>query len=260
MTRPASHRTRWLTALVGLPLLAFCLWMGGYWVFGLALAASLAALWEFYGLFPGSGACVRGLGLALGGLTVWLGFRSGVAAALAVPLAAFWLEELARLWHRPSGDRRWLLPASLLYVPCSLQFLTVFGPGETALVLASVMATDTGAYYAGHAIGGPKIWPSVSPKKTWAGSVGGLAATVAVCLAAGIVWGKASPFCFVLLGAGLSVAAQLGDFMESAFKRAADIKDSGTLLPGHGGLLDRIDGLIPAVLLYALVRNLAHLL
>ncbi|MFZ5427909.1 MAG: phosphatidate cytidylyltransferase [Thermodesulfobacteriota bacterium] len=254
------HRSRWLTAAAGLPLLAACLWMGGAYVFALVLAVSLAALWEFYRFFPGAGACVRGLGLALCALTVWLGFSFGPAAALAVPLGAFWLEELTRLWHKQAGEDRWLLAASLLYVPGSLQFLTVFGPGETALVLASVMATDTGAYYAGHAIGGPKIWPSVSPKKTWAGSFGGLAASVAACLAAGLVWGKASPWSFVLLGAALSVCAQLGDFMESAMKRASGIKDSGRILPGHGGILDRIDGLIPAVLAYALARTLTQYL
>jgi phosphatidate cytidylyltransferase len=191
---------------------------------------------------------------------VWLGWRAGPAAALAVPLAAFWLEELSRLFHKQDGPPRWLAAASLLYIPGSLQFLTSFGPGETALVLAVVMATDTGAYYAGHMIGGPKIWPSVSPKKTWAGSIGGLAASVAVCLAAAALWGKAPWPAFALLGAVMSAASQMGDFMESSLKRAAGIKDSGNLLPGHGGILDRADGLIPAVLVYALARNLTQYL
>lgn len=260
----SAHRSRLLTAAVGLPLLAVCVWQGGGYMFAVVLAASLAGLWECLGLFPGVGACLRGLALALGAAMVWLGWRFGPAAALAVPLAAFWLEEFARLAHAPlrgpNAPPRWLLAASLLYVPGSLQFLTSFTPGETALVIAVVMATDTGAYYAGNAIGGPKIWPSVSPKKTWAGSVGGLAATLAVCLGVGALWGQVSLWAFAALGLCMSVASQMGDFMESALKRTADIKDSGTLLPGHGGILDRVDGLLPAILVYALARTMAHYL
>jgi phosphatidate cytidylyltransferase len=259
----SSHRSRLLTAAVALPVLALCVWAGGWPLFLVVLAASLAGLWEFMGFFPGAGGCVRGVSLLLGSLTVWLGWRFGPSAAFAVPLAAFWLEEFSRLYHKPAGEDgppRWLVAASLLYIPGSLQFLTSFGPGETALVLAVVMATDTGAYYAGHMIGGPKIWPSVSPKKTWAGSIGGLAASVAVCLAASALWGKACWPAFALLGAVMSAASQMGDFMESSLKRAAGIKDSGNLLPGHGGILDRADGLIPAVLVYALARNLTQYL
>ena len=251
-----SHTPRLVTAAVGLPILAACVWLGGGYIFALVLAVTLIGLWEFLGFFPQNGPCVRALSLVLGAVMLWLGSCLGVASALAVVLAAFWLEELARLFHKKDDSPRWLLAVSLLYIPGSLQFLTIFGPGETALVLASVMATDTGAYYAGHLIGGPKIWPSVSPKKTWAGSVGGLAAAVAVCLVAGAAWGQASLLAFGTLGACLSVASQMGDFMESSLKRAAGIKDSGNLLPGHGGILDRIDGVLPAVLVFALARSL----
>lgn len=256
----SSHTPRLATAAVGLPVLAAGIWLGGGYFFALVLAVALAGLWEFQGFFSRSGPCVRFLSLVLGAAMVWLGYSQGTTAALAVVLAAFWLEELARLFHKEEASPRWLLVVSLLYIPGSLQFLTIFGPGETALVLASVMATDTGAYYAGHLIGGPKIWPSVSPKKTWAGSVGGLIAAVAVCLVAGAAWGKASLVAFMALGACLSVASQMGDFMESSLKRAAGIKDSGNLLPGHGGILDRIDGVIPAILVYALARSLVHYL
>ncbi|GFK92883.1 Phosphatidate cytidylyltransferase [Fundidesulfovibrio magnetotacticus] len=255
----ASHRTRWITSAVALPLLAGCIWAGGGWMFALALAASLAGLWEFAGLFPGTGFAARAASLALGALMLWLARRHGPGAALAVPLAVFWLEEFARLFGLFKGAPRWFLPAALLYVPGSLLFLPGFGPGETALVIAAVMACDTGAYYAGSLIGGPKIWPSISPRKTWAGSAGGLAACMAVCAAAGALWGAAPAGVYALLGAALAVASQMGDFMESAMKRAAGVKDSGNLLPGHGGLLDRVDGLIPAILVYALARNLTQL-
>ncbi len=262
-----AHRSRLITAAVGLPVLAACVWAGGWPLFALVAAVSLAGLWEFHGLFPGQGAgqdtarTPRLLSLGLGLCMCLLGWRVSPGAALAVPVAAFWLEELVRMWRaEPLAWPRWRLGASLLYVPASLQYLTVFGPGETALVLAAVMASDTGAYYAGTLIGGPKIWPRVSPKKTWAGSAGSLAASVAVCLAVGLVWGKAGAWTFAVLGVALAVAAQLGDFMESALKRAAGVKDSGALLPGHGGILDRVDGLLPAILVYALARGLVTLL
>jgi len=261
---PSSHKARLLTAAVGLPLLAGAVILGGTPLFALVLAASLAGLWEFFGLFPGASACQRGLGLGLGALMVTLCWRFGPAGSLTALFAALWLEELALLFGhgRPEPARpgprapRWLLLAGLLFVPGSLQYLLVFGPGETALVLAVVMATDTGAYYSGLRFGGPKIWPSVSPKKTWAGSLGGLCAALAVCLAAGLLWGKAPLGAWLLLGLTLSAASQLGDFVESALKRTAGVKDSGAILPGHGGLLDRIDGILPAVLVYALARQL----
>ncbi|WP_243439197.1 phosphatidate cytidylyltransferase [Fundidesulfovibrio soli] len=254
--KPGPHRSRLITAAVALPLLALCVWQGGALMLALVTAGSLAGLWEFQGLFPGAPMCARGLSLALGALMCWLGFRFGPAAALAVLPAAFWLEELTRLWHGTEGKPRWYLAASLAYIPASLQFVPGFSPAETALVLLAVMASDTGAYYAGTLIGGPKIWPSVSPKKTWAGSFGSLAATVAWCLAFGALRGTAPLACFAALGAALAVAAQMGDFMESALKRTAGVKDSGALLPGHGGVLDRIDGMLPAILVYALARNL----
>lgn len=260
----ASHKTRLMTAAVGLPLIIIAIVMGGAPMFALVLAGTLAGLWEFFGLFPGMSVCVRGLGLLLGALMLYLSWQYGPAGGMTALFAALWIEELAILFGhgRPAPARsgpcppRWMLLAGLLFVPGSLQFLLVFGPGETALVLAAVMATDTGAYYSGLYFGGPKIWPSVSPKKTWAGSAGGLCAALAVCLTVGLIWGKAPLGAWLLLGLSLSVASQMGDFVESALKRTAGIKDSGTILPGHGGLLDRIDGILPAVLIYALARQL----
>ncbi len=272
MNVPASHKARLITAAVGLPLLVAAVVLGGVPLFALVLAASSAGLWEFFGFFPGTGFCLRSLGLLLGALLLTLSWRFGPAGGMIALFAALWAEELARLFGHgtalikpdyasASGSDttppRWLLLAGLLFVPGTLQFLLAFGPGETALVMAVVMATDTGAYYSGLYFGGPKIWPSVSPKKTWAGSLGGLGAALAVCLVTGLIWGKAPLGTWLLLGFGLSTASQMGDFAESALKRAAGIKDSGTILPGHGGLLDRIDGLLPAVLLYALARQLA---
>ena len=115
----------------------------------------------------------------------------------------------------------------------------------TIWALALVWATDIGAYFAGRTIGGPKLWPAVSPNKTWAGLIGGV---LAASLFAGILHleGVAGlPLRLTLATPALAVLAQGGDLYESWLKRRAGVKDSGTLLPGHGGVLDRLDGLVP---------------
>ena len=119
------------------------------------------------------------------------------------------------------------------------------------LILLVVWVTDIGGYFAGRSIGGPKLWPRVSPKKTWAGAFGGFTASMVV--SGGFVafnLGKAGPL--LLMGALLSVASQLGDLMESAVKRRFGVKDSSHLIPGHGGLMDRLDGFVAAVVMAAI--------
>jgi phosphatidate cytidylyltransferase len=120
--------------------------------------------------------------------------------------------------------------------------------------LVIVWATDIGAYFAGRRIGGAKLAPSISPNKTWAGLIGGM---IAAAIVGGAIAGFGRlPSPALWLGAPLAVVAQLGDLWESAMKRRAGVKDSGKILPGHGGLLDRVDGMLPVVILVAaLVAN-----
>jgi phosphatidate cytidylyltransferase len=119
------------------------------------------------------------------------------------------------------------------------------------LILLVVWVTDIGGYFAGRGIGGPKLWPRVSPKKTWAGAIGGFAASLAVAAGfAALGLGKTGPV--LLLGAVLSIASQLGDLFESAVKRRFGVKDSSHIIPGHGGLLDRLDGFVAAIVLAAI--------
>ncbi len=116
-----------------------------------------------------------------------------------------------------------------------------------------VIATDIGGYFAGRTIGGPKIWPKVSPKKTWSGTVAGWIAAAAISLpfvALGGGWG------ILGVGAAMSMASQLGDVAESALKRQSGVKDSSNLIPGHGGLLDRFDSMLGASLFLLLVRQI----
>jgi len=144
-----------------------------------------------------------------------------------------------------------LLPAlSLLWIRERAEYQGI-GSGFDLLiwVFLVVWSTDIGAYFAGRAIGGPKLAPSISPNKTVAGLVGGVI-SAAVLAGTWVSVTKLPPKLF-WLAVPFAVAAQLGDLFESGLKRRAGVKDSGTWLPGHGGLLDRLDGLVPVAVLTA---------
>jgi len=127
----------------------------------------------------------------------------------------------------------------------------VYGFEALILLLLVVWVTDIGGYFAGRGIGGPKLWPRVSPRKTWAGAVGGFVASLIVAAGfAALGLGDTGPV--LLLGAALSIASQLGDLFESAVKRRFGVKDSSHLIPGHGGLMDRLDGYVAAVVMAAI--------
>ena len=142
------------------------------------------------------------------------------------------------------------------------------------LIIGATVFTDTFAYFSGRAIGGPKIAPSISPSKTWAGLVGGMAGAAlwlvlwVVAIDGGIVGprfdlglslGAGNLGAAALLGAGLAVLAQAGDFFQSWLKRRAGVKDSSKLIPGHGGVFDRIDGMLPvAIAVGALASGIAN--
>ena len=134
--------------------------------------------------------------------------------------------------------------------------------GAVALlfVFAVVWTTDTFAYLCGRLIGGPRIWPALSPRKTWAGTIGGVVFAGAVALA--FAWVSTSPSAATLLITAilLSTATQLGDLLESAIKRGYQIEQASSLIPGHGGFMDRMDGIAAAALVAALIglaRNAA---
>lgn len=144
-----------------------------------------------------------------------------------------------------------LLPAiALLWIRERAEYQGI-GQGFDLLiwVFLVVWSTDIGAYFAGRAIGGPKLAPSISPNKTIAGLVGGVVS--AALMAGAWVYYVGLPAPLLWLAVPLAVMAQLGDLFESGLKRRAGVKDSGTWLPGHGGLLDRLDGLVPVAVLTA---------
>ncbi|WKA31691.1 phosphatidate cytidylyltransferase [Bradyrhizobium roseum] len=153
-------------------------------------------------------------------------------------------------------ERRNWAAAGFLYAAAAemasvlLRLDPVKGFAALMFVLLIVWVTDSGGYFAGRGIGGPKLWPRVSPKKTWAGAVGGLAASLAVAAGfAAFDLGRIGPL--LMLSGALSAVSQLGDLFESAVKRRFGVKDSSHIIPGHGGLMDRLDGFVAAVVLAA---------
>ena len=156
-----------------------------------------------------------------------------------------------------SSDRRAWAAAGIGYALAAsiassvVRLDSIWGFAALMLVLLVVWATDIGGYFAGRLIGGPKLWPRVSPKKTWAGAIGGFVSSLGVAGGfAAFGFGKTLPL--LVLGSALSVASQLGDLFESAVKRKFGVKDSSHLIPGHGGLMDRLDGFVAAIVLAAL--------
>jgi phosphatidate cytidylyltransferase len=187
------------------------------------------------------------IALGLAGLCLGLGRIDASLLALAIGLAV-----VAVL---SQGRRNWTMTGFGYAAAAQVASVVVrldpeMGFVALVFVLLIVWVTDIGGYFAGRSIGGPKLWPRVSPKKTWAGAVGGFLASLVVAGGfAALGLAKTGPL--LLLGAVLSIASQLGDLFESAVKRRFGVKDSSHIIPGHGGLLDRLDGFVAAAVLAA---------
>ena len=186
--------------------------------------------------------------LALAGLCLGLG---KIDAALLILLLG-----LAAVGALSAERRRWtsagfLYAAAALLASVLVRLDQLEGLVALILVLLVVWATDIAGYFAGRGIGGPKLWPRVSPNKTWAGAIGGFVASLLVAAGfAALGLGRIVPMLGV--AACLSIASQLGDLLESAVKRHFGVKDSSHIIPGHGGLMDRLDGYVAAIVVAAI--------
>lgn len=194
---------------------------------------------------------------------LWLGGMVWVIFVLAIGVGVWFEWRVLVLQFAGPGLRRNVWSAAgAIYCGLAAAVLMVLrdppqGVMLVSLVLLSVIATDVGAYFTGRAVGGPKIAPAISPSKTWAGLGGGIVLTVASLLGVNAAGGgKVTPVpvpVVVALGVAAAIIAQAGDFFESWMKRRAGVKDSGTLLPGHGGLFDRTDGLMAVLFVLGLL-------
>lgn len=227
----ADLPVRFVSGVVMMALVSAAVWLGGWWWIGFVVLLAGLVLWEWNRLIKG----FKVSGLAE---IVWMFF-----GAVYVSAAAYAMVE-----------------ARMSYVP--LFFILGF--------LLPVIAVDVGAYFAGRAIGGPKIAPSISPSKTWAGLGGGAVAASVIGLIVLYMYpeaghyGPPSPagvqmpnvFAAIATGVLIAVLAQAGDFFESWMKRRAGVKDSSNLIPGHGGVFDRVDGFLAVFSLLFVTRTL----
>jgi phosphatidate cytidylyltransferase len=265
----SPHVKRLATAAVLLPLLALVLLQGGWAVVAGVLLVSTLASWEYFTMFwaQGQGRGKKFIGLGFCALIVLAAATHRPNLVLAVMAISLWASHLFFLFsYSRNPDEAFytnaaIMISGLLYIPVSLQFLLTFSRAEIILVILAGFASDTGAYYAGRFLGRARIWPAVSPKKTWAGSGGGLVLCVAATTAFAFFFLPGEPlWWWAVVGVLLNLAAQLGDFFESALKRWLGVKDSGHMLPGHGGMLDRIDSLLLAIPVYAACRGILAIL
>ncbi|MBE9554905.1 MAG: phosphatidate cytidylyltransferase [Proteobacteria bacterium] len=234
-----------------LPIVLGAIWLGGWFFVGLTALAAGMMYWEWQGLCGKKDDVAKGLAMlcALGILlSGWAGPGVAIVAGVSVAL----------LVALPSRGHRLFLSAGFIYILLAclgLVWLRSLDPAgvETVIWLGVVVVmTDTCAYFTGRTLGGPKLAPKISPKKTWSGLVGGIAgAAVAGGILASVI--DASIVTVVLVSGVLAVVAQIGDLAVSKAKRAFGVKDSGNIIPGHGGALDRFDGVLSASIAIALL-------
>lgn len=260
VAEPASRNLlmRILAAAVLAPLAIAIAYAGGWLWAGLVMLAAIGLYVEWLaivGVIRETRVVAAGVAaLAIAGVCLAAGRINAALLVLAVGFAA-----VALLAPRQRG---WA--ATGFFYAAAAEIASVLvrrdpmdGFAALILILLVVWVTDIGGYFAGRGIGGPKLWPRVSPNKTWAGAIGGFFASLLV--AAGFAacgLGKTGPL--LLLGAVLTIASQLGDLFESAVKRRFGVKDSSHIIPGHGGLLDRLDGFVAAIVLAAILGFLRH--
>ena len=229
-------------------------WFGG-WAAAVAVSVAVVVVHlEWIGLTGDRlAAALVFTALLVAGFALFAAGHPVLAAGL-IGLAVVAAAISAREVWRPAGVA---YSATLGLGLLLLRDAPVHGLAAVLVVFAVVWGTDSGAFFAGRAIGGPKLWPAVSPKKTWAGAIGGLATGIIAGLVVAALARVAVAPGLALVCAALSLAGQAGDLFESAVKRRFGAKDSGVIVPGHGGLMDRVDGLVFAVAA-AVVIGLVH--
>lgn len=259
----SSLLPRVLSALVLAPIVIGLIWYGD-WPFSLLVAvAALILASEWRGLIFGeqggrveqalmSAAALAGIGaLQFGaeliGLTLAAGFMM-----LAMTYVVWKKTPLTRI---ALGFPYIVLPAMVLVW---LRADAEWGAAAIVWLFVTIWATDSFAYFSGKTFGGPKLAPVLSPNKTWAGLIGGSVGAALFGAACALYLGSASVLLLAALSAALAVISQAGDITQSSLKRQAGVKDSGNIIPGHGGLLDRVDGLLFAAIAAALIALLHH--
>ncbi|MBR0903262.1 phosphatidate cytidylyltransferase [Bradyrhizobium liaoningense] len=254
---PSNLVMRVLAAVVLAPLTIAIAYAGG-WLWALLVTlVSIGLFAEWLMVVGASSAALTGAGtvvLAMMGAAVAFGaLKTSIITGLIGGAIVTLIARGKFLWAATG----FAYAAAALLASILVRKDLVNGFSALMFVLLVVWATDIGGYFAGRSIGGPKLWPRVSPKKTWAGALGGFVASLLVAVGfAACGFGKLAPL--LLVSAILSVVSALGDLFESAVKRRFGVKDSSHLIPGHGGLMDRLDGFVAAILVAWIIGFLRH--
>jgi phosphatidate cytidylyltransferase len=239
-------------AAVLVPLALGTAYAGGWWWTALVTLAVIGLYIEWLrvvGLAHARSVLATGMiALAAIGLSVGLGRPGAMLSAWVLGLAGVVLLASERRSWAAGG---FLYASSAQLAAIAVRADPVKGLDALVFVLLVVWATDIGGYFAGRGIGGAKLWPRVSPNKTWAGAIGGFLLSLVVATTF-VAFGRGKALSLLCLAAMLSVAGQFGDLLESAVKRRFGVKDSSHLIPGHGGLMDRLDSLVAALVLAAI--------
>lgn len=234
-------------ALVGL----VAVWIGGMVFVALVVALTALLIWELVQLLKAGSRMAVPIAALAGGVIVLSEFLPpGWALPFLIAPAMVGIGQLER------NRTVFAAYATLILVAAYgiLWMRDAYGFPWVLWLIAIVVVTDIGGYFAGKCIGGPKFWPRVSPKKTWSGTAAGWIGAAVV----GLIFVLATEAGTELIGVSVAVAmaSQIGDIVESAMKRRHGVKDSSTLLPGHGGIFDRFDGMLGAVVFFLLVEQL----
>jgi phosphatidate cytidylyltransferase len=241
--------------LVLVPLAIGVAYIGG-WLFAVFWGvAAMGVLWEWTSLVArtdqrsvlGAGAAALALALVLA-VTEHL-----LAAVIVLAMGAMGAAALAQAERRIWVAGGVPYAGALALAPIVLRSDSEGGFLAVLFLFAIVWTTDIGAYFVGRAVGGPKLVPQVSPNKTWAGALGGMGAAVIVGVAVAKTAALTNLFAIAMLAIVLSISAQGGDLFESVLKRRFGAKDSSRLIPGHGGLMDRLDGFVTASVVAVLI-------
>ena len=257
---PANFRRRVISSFVLGPLVLAAIYLGG-WTYSVMVALFMAlGMYEWLRMVDPA-AHPRVKIAAYAALLLTLGAGAWQSTVFGAMIGIVLLLLLFLLAARDHVERAGWIALGIPYLAGSgLAMLNVRATPEigmvlTAYLMVTVWATDIGAYLTGRLIGGPKLLPEISPKKTWAGLFGGMAFAALFGYGVAYGFGAARPWVAGGLALMLAVVSQLGDMFESYVKRRSGLKDSGDLIPGHGGVLDRIDGLLFAAGFFVLFQK-----
>ena len=257
----SNLQQRLIAGALGALIVGFCIYLSPLTAALLLMALAIFTQWEFYGLLGMDGNYpFRILGTFIGAATVLVTYlvmendlSTGVFLLLFPLFSFLFILKLYHQTHKPFTDVA-LTVSGIVYIAFSFALLLMsayqatgeYSPGSLMGFLLLLWASDIGAYFAGKSLGRRKLFERVSPKKTWEGFAGGAVLSLSVAVALPHIIGVWAWHQWIILSGIIVVFGTYGDLVESQFKRSLKIKDSGSLIPGHGGFMDRFDGLLLA--------------